>query len=112
MLHRSKFILFLVILGSGALLPPGGVLAHHLKWEDKNSSHDQARRAVKRGDALTLPQVIEHLRQVAPGQIVAVEYEYEFGSWVYEFKIIDTQGKLQKVHLDAGSGELIQMADD
>ncbi|MCU7918768.1 MAG: PepSY domain-containing protein [Candidatus Thiodiazotropha sp. (ex Epidulcina cf. delphinae)] len=112
MFHESKVVLFLVPLISGVLLLPLQSTADHPEWEDENNSHDQARRAVNRGDAMTLTRVIEHLRRIAPGQIVAVEYEHEFDRWVYEFKIIDTQGRLQKVHLDARSGELIQMADD
>lgn len=88
------------------------VAADHLEWEDDNHSYDRARRAVDRGESLALPEVIGHLRRIAPGQIVAVEYEYEFDRWVYEFKIIDQQGRLQKVHLDAKSGVLVQMADD
>lgn len=85
---------------------------NHLAWEDENSSYDQARRALNRGEVLALPVVIEHLRRLAPGEIVAIEYEYEFERWVYEFKIIDSRGRLQKVHLDARSGELVRMADD
>jgi uncharacterized membrane protein YkoI len=88
------------------------VTADHLEWEDENRSYDQARRAVADGRALTLPQMIEHLGRVAPGQIVAIEYEHEFERWVYEFKIIDAAGSLQTVHLDALSGELVQMADE
>jgi len=86
--------------------------ADHLAWEDENRSYDQARRAVERGEALPLPRLIDKMRETAPGQIVAVEYEYEFERWVYEFKIIDSRGRLQKVHLDALSGELVKIADD
>lgn len=86
--------------------------ADHQPWEDEDKSYDQARRAVQSGQALSLPQMIKRLEQIAPGEIVSVEYEYEFDRWVYEFKIIDPAGSLQTVHLDAGSGALVQIADE
>ncbi len=81
-------------------------------WEDENFSYDQARRALDRGDILPLEAVIKHLRRVSQGRIVSTEYEYEFDRWVYEFKVIDEQGRMSKIHIDAKQGCLLRMADD
>jgi len=51
------------------------------------------------------------LPNVLPGQVVNTEYEYEFHRWVYEFKVIDTHGRLRAVHLDAKTGELVKITD-
>ena len=80
-------------------------------WREHESAYEQAREAVARGEALPLHQVREHLQRVAPGKIVATHYEYEFDRWVYEFKIIDPQGQLRKVHIDARNGELVKLSD-
>lgn len=80
-------------------------------WREQGSAYEQAREAVRRGDALPLHRVRAYLRRVAPGKIVATEYEYEFDRWVYEFKIVDPQGRLRKVHLDARTGELVKVSD-
>ncbi len=81
-------------------------------WDDEDRTYDRALRAVREGKAMPLSQAIARLRQTAPGILVATEYEYEFERWVYEFTIIDPQGNLRRVHLDARSGELVQVTDD
>ena len=104
--------LFLGVLALGALAAPAGASHQARQWEDDNHSHDQARRAVERGEALPVAEVLRQLRSQVRGDVVAIEYEYEFERWVYEFKIIDPEGRLRKVHLDAASGALIQVSDD
>jgi uncharacterized membrane protein YkoI len=76
-------------------------------WADDDHSHDKARRAVARGDALPVAEVMKRLHAQVEGDVVATEYEFEFERWVYEFKLVDPQGRLRKVHIDAASGELV-----
>ena len=102
----------LAMLALGVPAAPAGSSPETRQWGDDDHSHDQARRAVERGEALPVAEVLRHLRAQMPGDVVAIEYEYEFERWVYEFKVIDPQGRLRKVHLDAASGELIKVADD
>lgn len=92
------------ILGASLATPTAPVR----DWEDDNRSYDKARRAVARGEALPVSEVIKLLHARVPGEIVATEYEFEFGRWVYEFKLVDPQGSLRKVHLDAATGELVE----
>jgi uncharacterized membrane protein YkoI len=80
-------------------------------WREQDNAYDLARQAVSRGEALPLHEIRRHLRQVAPGKVVATHYEFEFDRWVYEFKIVDLQGQLRKVHIDARSGALVRVSD-
>ena len=80
-------------------------------WHEHSSSYDLAREAVQRGEALPLHEVRRHLHLLAPGRIVATQYEFEFERWVYEFKIVDPRGQLRKVHIDARTGELVKVSD-
>jgi uncharacterized membrane protein YkoI len=80
-------------------------------WEDDDYSHDKARRAVEDGHALPVTQMILHLRSHTSDDIVALEYEYEFGRWVYEFKVVDKQGRLRRVHMDAATGKFLNEQD-
>lgn len=83
----------------------------HMGWHEPHSSHEQAREAVEHGRALPLPLIRHKLRMILPGKIVSTHYEEEHGRRVYGFKVIDTQGQLLKVHMDAYTGELLEISD-
>lgn len=106
-LHKRRFRLLTAVL----LAVSVGCLSAEPDWHEHHSVYEQAREAVRRGEAMPLYQVIEHLERVAPGKIVATHYEFEYGRWVYEFKIVDPRGRLRKVHLDARTGELVEVSD-
>lgn len=81
-------------------------------WDDPDRPYDRARRAVERGEALPAAAILERLRALMQGDVVAMEYEFEFERWVYEFRIVDPDGRLKVIHLDAASGELVKISDD
>lgn len=89
--------------------PPAPADRH---WEDDNHAYDRARRAVERGEALPATELLRRLRAAVPGEVIAMEYEFEFGCWVYEFIIIDPAGRIRKVHMDAATGAVIKIGDD
>ncbi|MCB1924785.1 MAG: PepSY domain-containing protein [Gammaproteobacteria bacterium] len=102
----------LVGICAAALLAVGSIAAPHEDgWHEEKSAYEMAREAVARGEALPLHDVRRRLQSVAPGKIVATHYEFEFERWVYEFKIVDRAGRLQKIHLDAKTGELVMQSD-
>ncbi|WP_396269434.1 PepSY domain-containing protein [Ideonella sp.] len=84
------------------LLAAGGALA------SSDDDHEQARRAVARGEVLPLKQVLQHLEKQRPGgQVLEVELEKEEGLWVYEIKQLETGGLIVKLKLDAKTGVLL-----
>lgn len=109
-LGRSVRILTLAAVFALCASRPG--LTAEPAWQDDDRSYDRARRAVRSGEAMPLPQAMARLRATIQGDLIATEYEYEFDRWVYEFTVIDMEGKLRRVHLDARSGELVQVTDD
>lgn len=92
-------------------LAVNGVADEEGGWHEHASAYEQAREAVEHGRALSLPQVRAALQRQFPGRIVDTHYEFEFDRWVYQFKVIDPHGALHKVHLDARTGQLVQVAD-
>lgn len=80
-------------------------------WEDDDHSYDKARKALDRGDILPIDTIFNYLKKQVQGDVVSTFFEFEYGQWVYEFKIIDSKGCLMIVHLDATTGRLIQISD-
>ena len=73
-------------------------------------SHDQdaARQAVESGEILPLADILAAVRGKLPGEVVGVEIESEKGHWIYEFRVLDGNGGLFEVYVDARSGEIDQ----
>jgi uncharacterized membrane protein YkoI len=77
-------------------------------WEDDGHSYDRARRASEVGEILSMSTILERLHAVAPGRILDTEFEQEDGHWVYEFKILDPEGRLYELTIDAQDGQVLR----
>ena len=73
-----------------------------------DSDQDRARAAVQAGQVLPLKTVLERLEREHPGQVLEVELERDDGRWVYEVKLLQAGGRLVKLELDAGRGEVLK----
>lgn len=85
-------------------------LAAALAWPPAHADgdHDRARDAVRAGQVLPLKTVLERLEREHPGQVLEVELEQEDGRWVYEVRLLQAGGRLVKLALDAGSGDVLK----
>lgn len=81
-------------------------------WEDDGHAYDHAHRAVVRGDILPVATILQHLQRQLPGEIIDMEFEYEDGIPVYEFKVIDQRGRLIEVYVNAQTGDLLEMEEE
>ncbi len=79
-------------------------------WSD--GDHDRARRAVERGEALPLREVLARLGDGLGGRVVEIEFEREHGRWVYELKVIDAEGRLREIYVDARTARILKQDDD
>ncbi|MGD9668873.1 MAG: PepSY domain-containing protein [Hyphomicrobiaceae bacterium] len=74
--------------------------------EAERHERDQARRAVQRGEIRSLEDILASLRGKLPGEIAGVDIEREDGRWLYEFRVIDTNGNLFEVYVDPRTGTI------
>lgn len=93
-LARSLQLATLLVWLAGVAQPPA--------WAD--SDHDRARAAVQAGQVLPLKTVLERLEREHPGQVLEVELEPEGGRWIYEVRLLQADGRLVKLELDASTG--------
>ncbi len=75
-----------------------------------DDDHDRARAAVASGQVLPLRKVLEALeRQQGAGQpapqVLEVELEERRGRWHYEIKLLQADGRVTKIRLDARTAE-------
>jgi len=78
-------------------------------WAGDERDHERARSAVQMGEVLPLPTLLEKLQRTHPGKVLELELERDDGRWIYEVKLLQTNGQLLKLELDAGTGQLLQV---
>ena len=104
---------FLTLFGLGLLAGKHKVFAddNDRNWEQVDS-HELARSALQKGEVLPIQELLIRVREQIPGEIVGIEFEKEYGRWVYELKIIDESGRLLEVYVDAETGDVLAMEED
>lgn len=70
------------------------------------------RAAVRRGELLPLPRIMELAQARVPGDVVKTELESKHGRLIYEVKILTRNGRVQEVKLDARTGRILRVEDD
>ena len=85
-------------------------------WADEDD-YLRASEAVRAGEILPMEQVLARLAQQYPGNVLEVELEDEdddddddFGGarWIYEVKLLQPDGQLRKLLIDAKTGEVLR----
>ena len=80
--------------------------------DELRRDQDEAREAVERGAIRPLEEILAKLRERFPGEIVKVKLEHEHGIWVYEFRLLEPQGRLREITVDAATGAVKEPGDD
>lgn len=77
-----------------------------------DKDHERARQAVQAGQVMPLPALLDKLALTHPGQVLEVELERERKDgvevWVYEIKLLQPDGQLIKLELDAKTAEVLR----
>ncbi len=68
----------------------------------------QARRLVSEGKILPLEQILAGIRQFRPGQILEVEFDEKHHQMIYEIEMLDVNGTVWELKVDAVTGEIIE----
>ena len=73
-----------------------------------DDDHERARAAVQAGEVMPLATLLQRLQRSHPGRVLEVDLEREDGRWVYELKLLQADGQLMKLEVDARSGEVLK----
>jgi uncharacterized membrane protein YkoI len=74
--------------------------------------HDRARAALVRGEVRPMSEILAAVAVAVPGDVIEVELERERGHWIYELKVITTDGRVLEVLVDAQTSRLIERGHD
>ena len=70
--------------------------------------HEAVRGMAEQGDILSLEQILQNVRQHRAGRVLETELEEKRGELVYEVEILDDNGEVWEMKLDARSGKLLE----
>ena len=71
--------------------------------------HDDAYRMQQAGKILPLETILEKAKHFHDGKALEVELEKDRGKLVYEVKILDNEGILWEMRLDATDGSIVHV---
>jgi uncharacterized membrane protein YkoI len=94
---RQQLLKFGFAMAALALAPAANAEAH---------KQEEVRRAVERGEIRSLADTLGVIREKLPGEVVGVEIEHENGGWRYEFRVVDSKGRVFEVYVDARTSEI------
>ncbi len=97
---RSTRRLLLPGLVAAALAAAGPLLAGE-------RGHDAARRALEEGKVLPLRTVLDKVEREYRGQAIRIEFEHEDGRFVYEIRLLQPDGHMLKLEVDAVNGNVL-----
>jgi uncharacterized membrane protein YkoI len=77
-----------------------------------DSDYDRAQQLREAGEILPLETILQKLHTSHPGKVLEVELENEHGQVIYEIEILDDNGKVWEIKVNAKTGERLQKVKD
>ena len=102
---NSNYFIMRVLLVAFMILSP----LHTAMADD---DYIEARRLLDSGEILSLEDILKNVRQIFPGKVLEVELEKEDQQIVYEIEILDGNGVIKEIYIDAKSGKLLLIKED
>jgi uncharacterized membrane protein YkoI len=94
------------------LAAAGTAVADDDELERRHQDAERASRAAISGEFLPLARIVTKLRARFPGEIVETELESEDGHPYYEFHVLQPDGRVIEIKVDARSGRYLAGATD
>ncbi|MCY0147500.1 PepSY domain-containing protein [Hoeflea sp. G2-23] len=81
---------------------------------EKNEQHERAdmNEAIRRGEIMTLSDILEKVKPLIDGRIVEIEFEREDGMPIYEIYILNDDGRRLEYEIDARTAEILSLGEE
>ncbi|HEX4916702.1 MAG TPA: PepSY domain-containing protein [Limnobacter sp.] len=73
---------------------------------------ERIRQLQRTGQILPLEQILRKAREVHPGRVLDVDLDKNHGRYIYEIELLDPQGRVWEMELDARTGQLLDLEQD
>ena len=73
------------------------------------NDHDLARQALQQGKVLPLRTVLDQVEREYKGQVIKVEFEHDDGRFLYELRVLQADGRVLKVKINAVNGKILSV---
>jgi uncharacterized membrane protein YkoI len=93
---KILFLFLALVVGTTSMVPARA---------DRDLDSDTVRQWVEEGRILSLDELLERHSERLGGRLLDLEVEREDGRIVYELEMMDDDGRVREIYLDAGSGE-------
>ena len=91
-----------------AMLALCAAVGHGNALASDKGDHERALQAVQSGQVLPLAKVLALVEKAHPGLVLEVELENHKQQWHYEIKLLQPDGRLMKLQVDARTGEVLK----
>jgi uncharacterized membrane protein YkoI len=119
----SPAMRYVILIGLLSLVPlqagaDDGADDGGTEWYEQPHRHDHelAREARLRGEIRPIAEILSHIGEQVPGEVIGLELEREKRAgqrvWIYEIKILTLDGRRLEVEVDARNGEILELEDD
>jgi len=79
-----------------------------LRADERNhGDHAMALQALEQGRVLPLRTVLEKIERDYQGQALKVEFEQDDGRFIYEIRLLQSDGRMAKLKVDAVDGRVL-----
>lgn len=115
-MNKHKLILTGVIitatLGSSIAFSSGTFLEQDAPLMLAKLDAEEARELKKTGEIMALESLIAQVRKDYPGQIIEIELDEEDDRYIYEIEVVNDDGVVIELEIDAASGEVLKYKKD
>jgi len=109
---RSIKNLATLLLVAAAAYPITAAAGEDGEQETESERREAVRSAVEQGHIKPLSELLKDIQKRLPGKIIGVEAEQKGRGWIYEFRVIDTTGRLYEVSVDAATAEILKIEQE
>ncbi|WP_374370723.1 PepSY domain-containing protein [Dongia sp.] len=112
-MKTRPFMIFAALLSLGLALPLPAVRAEDPPSTiEADDDHETARKALEQHEILPLGRVLALIEEKYPGDVIEIELERQGALWIYDLELIDAEGRVRELDIDARTGEVLKDAFD